>query len=102
VPGQFGACRTRLDRADTILPAVSGDKIATWIAQNRHTEAAQRIEHVLTEAVCISQRRVGFVYPTINATTEVFSKSAKNVTVNRSKCTIQVNANLIHRGYPLA
>ena len=84
VPREVEPLRPPLARADAVLPAVAGDKVATWVADSGHAELAHEIHNVGPESVRVRGRVPGLVDPVVDASAEVLDEGAEQAAVERA------------------
>ena len=71
VPGEFWARRTLVPGPNTIEPVVSGNKVASWVADDRTIQLLESLDYILAEAVVIRQRAAGVIEAAVDATTHM-------------------------------
>ena len=64
-------CRPLISRTNAISPVVSCNKVATWIANNRHFQLLECLNDVFTETILVRQRVARIVDAAVNATSHV-------------------------------
>src|SRR5690606_12219433 len=89
-PRQIEARRSILDRADTVAPAVARHEVAAGIANDRHLQPAQRIQHVGAQPIRVGHGRAGIIDTAIDAGTQVLRKSSEEVAVKGSDDAVKI------------
>ena len=84
MPGKVTPHRSLIDRADTVLPAVTGDEVPSGIAHEGHAQLADEIQHVAPEAVLIGRRVSGFVDARVDAAAHVLDEGPEQATAGRT------------------
>jgi hypothetical protein len=84
VPGEVATHRPLLLRADAVLPAVAGDEVAARVADRRHAELADQLEHVLPEPLLVGRRVAGLVDAVVDAPPEVLHEGSEDPSIDRA------------------
>src|SRR6185369_825242 len=74
VPRLIENTRAVFPRADSVEPVVGRDKIATWIADDGHAQAAYFVHHILTESIRISQTGTRFVDSLVDGSSQMLEE----------------------------
>ncbi|MNW08533.1 hypothetical protein D3C71_2053250 [compost metagenome] len=73
-PGQFKPAWPFADRADAILPIVTGYEITAGITDDRHSQLLNQLQNILSEPLFISSGMTGFIYAAINGPSQVLDE----------------------------
>ena len=84
VPCEVKPRRPPLPRADAVLPPVTGNEVATRVADGGYAELAYQIHHVGPETVRVGGRMPGLIDPVVDAPTEVLDEGAEQAAVQRT------------------
>ena len=83
-PSQIKSFRSVFNRANTVFPIVTGNKITARIANNRNIKLFYKVYHITAKTIFICCRVVRFINAAIHCTTEMFNKRAINSFINFS------------------
>ena len=78
VPGELAQPRSRLGRADPVLPVVAGDEVPARVAHHGHVEPAQGLEDVRAPASVVRVRAAGLVDPLVDRAAHVLEKAPED------------------------
>ena len=70
-PGKLWACWSIFPRPNSILPVISSNEIAAWVADHRDIEFSKSIENVCSIAVLVGEGTFRVVDASIDATAHV-------------------------------
>src|SRR5260221_6272171 len=93
-PSQIKPNRSFFNWTNTIFPVVAGKKIAAWITNNRRTQVANQIEHILAKATLICGGMLWLENASINAPSKMLDKRTKHPTIEFGNNKIGIQNNL--------
>lgn len=80
-PGQLQALRPRLNRANPILPVISGDEIPAGIPDDWDIQLFHQLLDVVTESLRICCRMRRLINPSVDGPAQMFNKGAVNAPI---------------------
>ena len=94
VPSQVEAGWPVLSGTDPVLPAEAGDEVAAWVADRRHPQLADQLEHVGAETIVVGERVAGLVDPVVDTATEMLDEGTEKPAIHGPDSEVRVNGQL--------
>src|SRR6202012_818920 len=100
VPGQVGAPRPLVPRADAVGEVVAGHEVAPGPAEQRRLQPLDRLDHVGAETLRVRPRRALVEHAAVAAPAQVLGEAAQNPAVNGSEHASEIEFDDGHARLP--
>ncbi len=93
-PREVGPPGPPIAGSDTVAPVVVRHEVATRVADHRHAQWRERVDHVAPEALLVAQRAAGIEDPLVDRPAHVFEEAGEDPFVDRGDPVLGVKVDL--------